>query len=133
MRYVDVNVFVYWLGDDPVYGDTATEIVARIEKGERAVTSSLSLWLTHVVLSSLAERYSEREFIDGIKALTFLRVEPLLLEDYVKATGYMKEYRLDLEDALHLATAIRLGIHEIYSNDSDFDKTPLKRIGFDVH
>ncbi|MCP8308097.1 MAG: type II toxin-antitoxin system VapC family toxin [archaeon] len=21
MKYVDVNVFVYWLGDDPIYGE----------------------------------------------------------------------------------------------------------------
>jgi predicted nucleic acid-binding protein len=131
MRYIDVNVFVYWLGDDPIYGAPATEIIARIEKGERAATSSLSLWLTNVVLSSLAERYSEREFVDKIKALTFLRVEPLLSEDYIRATEYVEKNSLDLEDALHLATAIRLGADEIYSNDADFDKTPLKRIGFD--
>jgi len=33
VRYVDVNVFVYWLGDDPVFGDEATGIIERIEKG----------------------------------------------------------------------------------------------------
>ena len=49
MRYVDVNVLVYWLGDDLVYGEQATAIMRRIENGERALTSSLTLWLTHIV------------------------------------------------------------------------------------
>jgi len=132
MRYVDVNVFVYWLGDDLIYGDQATEIISRIERGEKAATSSLSLWLTSVVLGSLAEKYSEQEFIERIKALGFLRVEPLLFDDYEKAMEYMKTYNLDLEDALHLTTATRLGAKEIYSNDADFDKTPLKRTGFSI-
>jgi len=130
MRYVDVNVFVYWLGDDPIYGAQATAIIDRIEKGERATTSSLTLWLTHVILGNLAERYSEQEFLERIKALFFLRIEPLLFEDYERASEYVERFDLDLEDALHLATAIRVGAKDIYSNDMDFDRTPLKRIGF---
>jgi len=39
----------------------------------------------------------------------------------------MKEYDLDYEDALHLATALRNNVKKIISNDQDFDKTPLKR------
>lgn len=130
MRYVDVNVLVYWLGDDPVYGAQATAIMRRIENGERALTSSLTIWLTHIVLSALAERYSERQLVDRIRKLGFLRVEPLLLQDYEKALELMQAYELDLEDALHLATAMRKGAKEIYTNDVDFDRTPIKRIGF---
>ncbi len=73
MRYVDVNVFVYWLGDDPVFGNQATSIIEGIERGERAATSSLTLWLVHILLSSLAERYSEEEFIRRVKELAFLK------------------------------------------------------------
>jgi len=130
MRYVDVNVFIYWLTDNPQFGGQATEIVGRIERGERAVTSSFTLWLTHILLSSLAERYTPKDLLEKIRGLIFLRVEPLLLEDYERAVEHMKTYRLDLEDALHLATARRLDIKEIYSNDADFDNTPLKRVGF---
>jgi len=42
----------------------------------------------------------------------------------------MKLYGLDFEDALHLTTALRVGVKEIYTNDADFDKTPMKRLGF---
>ncbi len=50
MMYVDVNVFFYWLTDHEEFGSTATRIIKRIENGERAVTSILTLWLLHVLL-----------------------------------------------------------------------------------
>ncbi len=47
MRLVDVNVFVYWLEDEQVFGEEATGIIERIEKGEKAVGATLSLgWHT---------------------------------------------------------------------------------------
>ncbi len=131
MRYVDVNVFVYWLGDDPVFSEEATGIVERIEKGERATTSSLTPWLTHIALANaMARDYSEQKLIEKFRELTFLRVEPLTLGDYEKAVGAMHRYGLDLEDSLHYTVAERLRIREIYSNDRDFEKTPLKPEGF---
>ncbi len=131
MRYVDVNVFVYWLGDDPVFGEEATGIIERIEKGERAATSSLTPWLTHVALVTAAARnYSEEKLVEKFLELPFLRVEPLSLGDYEKAAGAMRRYGLDLEDGLHFALAERLKISEVYSNDRDFEKTPLKPVGF---
>lgn len=130
MRYVDVNVLVYWLGDDPLFGDQATAIIHRIENGERALTSSLTLWLTHIVLSGLSERYSEEELIKRVRELGFLRIEPLLFQDYAHALKLMRAHKLDLEDALHLATATRKGVNEIYTNDPDFDRTTIKRVGF---
>jgi len=131
VRYVDVNIFVYWLGDDPVFGGEATGIVERIEKGERAATSSLTPWLTQVALvSAMARDYSEEKLIEKFRELPFLRVEPLTLADYESAVGSMRRYALDLEDSLHFAVAERLKIREIYTNDRDFEKTPLKTIGF---
>jgi len=131
VKYVDVNVFVYWLGDDRVFGDDATVIVERIEKGERAATSSLTPWLAHVALANgTARNYSEEKLLGKFRELPFLRIEPLTFGDYGSAVGAMRRYRLDLEDSLHFAVAERLGIREIYTNDRDFEKTPLKREGF---
>ena len=33
--YVDVNVFVYWLGGHPVFGEAALEWVRRVESASR--------------------------------------------------------------------------------------------------
>ncbi len=130
MRYVDVNVFVYWLGDDPVFGDEATAIVKRIERGERAVTSAITPWLIHVVLLGLGRGYDEEKMVARLGELGFLRMQPLVWEDYQRALKAMDAHRLDFEDALHFGVAQRLGIQEMYSNDGDFSKTPVKPVGF---
>ncbi len=130
MRYVDVNVFVYWLGDDAAFGDEATAIVKRIERGERAVTSAITPWLVHVVLRGLGRGYDEEKMVARLGELGFLRMEPLVWEDYQTALKGMHAHRLDFEDALHFGVAQRLGTHEIYSNDGDFSKTPVKPVGF---
>ncbi len=130
MRYVDVNVFVYWLGDDEVFGDEATAIVKGIERGERAVTSAITPWLVHVVLRGLGRGYDEEKMVGRLGELGFLRMEPPVWEDYQTALKCMRLYRLDLEDALHLGVSQRLGIREIYTNDGDFSKTPVKPVGF---
>src|SRR5215467_13781091 len=120
VKYIDVNVFVYWLGDDPVFGGRAASIVERIETGERAVTSSLTPWLTHIALvNAKASNYSTERLVETFKELPFLRIEPLTFADYETAVAAMRRYRLDLEDSLHLAVAERLGVNDIYTNDRD--------------
>ncbi|RLI17446.1 VapC toxin family PIN domain ribonuclease, partial [Candidatus Bathyarchaeota archaeon] len=45
-RYVDINIFVYWLGKHPTLGEVALEWIRRIERSPRGsyVTSSLTLY-----------------------------------------------------------------------------------------
>lgn len=130
MRYVDVNVFVYWLGDDPEYGAQATKIIESIEAGERTITSALTPWLTHIVLQSLTETYSANEMMEGFNQLEFLTVIPLTAETYSKAITNASEQKLDLEDAIHFTVATEHGATEIYSHDQDFKRTSLKPVGF---
>lgn len=68
--------------------------------------------------------------VPKLESLTFLKMEPLLWQDYQLAVENMKRHGLDLEDSLHFTIAHRLGISEIYSNDSDFSDTPVKPLGF---
>jgi predicted nucleic acid-binding protein len=63
MNYIDVNIFIYWLGDDPSFGETATTIIERIETKEKGITSSLTPWLIHVVLEREAKEYSQKVLI----------------------------------------------------------------------
>ncbi len=132
--YIDVNVFVYWLGNHPAFGRTSYEWVKKIEKAPRGkyVTSALTLYQTVMIIAGLTgKNLKDRELIEktvnSIESLSGLRIMPLMLEDVTRAAELMKEYGLDYEDAIHLAAALRSKAREIISNDKDFDGTPLKR------
>lgn len=132
--YVDVNVFVYWLGDHPLFGKIAHSWIQKIEQAssKEYVTSSLTIYEVLCVLAGLAgKNLKNRTFVEQItNALTQLKgltIEPLKSEDLMVATELLYSNRLDYEDALHLAVAIRTGACEIITNDKDFDTTNLQR------
>ena len=86
-----------------------------------------------MIAAGLAGRtLRDKEFIgsivDAITSLGGLSIEPLTAGDLIQAQALMGKYVLDYEDALHLATALRLGVGSIVPNDEDFDRTPLRRI-----
>ena len=133
--YVDVNVFVYWLGGHPRFGETARRWVKRIERAPRGryVTSSLTLYEVSVIIAGLSGRSLRdesliRTVIGQISSLPGLSVLPLTEGDCVRAASAVEEYDLDYEDALHLAVALRSGTKKIISNDQDYERTPLERI-----
>lgn len=129
MKYIDVNVFVYWLNGHPRFGETATSIIERIESYEEAVSSSLTPWLLHAIFKKIgAEGYSHGVLMDRLSKIMNLKFVPLNLETYTRASAFSYKYKLDLEDAIHFTVAADHGADTIYSNDEDFDRTPLKRL-----
>ena len=134
-RYVDVNIFVYWLGKHPKFGEVAYEWIQKIEKSTRKeyVTSSLTIYETLVVMAGLAgKNLKDKTFVEAVTTsltrMKGLTIEPLKLEDFTGAMELMGNYKIDYEDALHLAVATRIGAHEIISNDKDFSTTHIKRV-----
>ena len=134
-KYVDVNVFVYWLARHPKYCGKAREWIKKIEYSKRGeyITSTLTLYELIIILAGLTRRnLRDRELaktiIDAVTGLPGLEVTALEYEDHIKALELMQKYNLDYEDSLHLATALRNKALKILSNDKDFDKTPLQRI-----
>jgi len=136
-RYIDVNVFVYWLGGHPELSEKAAEWLrqARISKRGSYATSTLTIYETLVVLAGLrGASLKDWNFVKHVlKAFEALgdrvHYEPLTFEDFKRGLEIMMTYRLDFEDALHIACALRLGVKEIISNDRDFDKVrEIRRI-----
>ncbi|MCW4018891.1 MAG: type II toxin-antitoxin system VapC family toxin [Candidatus Bathyarchaeota archaeon] len=134
-RYVDVNLFIYWLGDHPKFGETAYNWIKEIENSHSKlyITSSLTIYETLVIMAGLTgKNLKDKNFVtDVVSSLTNIKgliIEPLKPDDYIKATDLMNDCQIDYEDALHLTVATRTGAQEIISNDKDFDNTPLKRI-----
>lgn len=132
--YVDINIFVYWLGNHPAFGRKSYEWIKKIEEASRGkyVTSALTPYQTMVIIAGLTGKNLKdqelvEEILNSMESLSGLRITPLTVEDVTQAAELMKEYSLDYEDAVHLATALRSKAKEIISNDEDFDRTTLKR------
>jgi len=130
--YVDINVFVYWLGAHPEHGESALQRIRKMEAAPRGTytTSALTLYQLPVIISGLTDRTLKdtvAAILEPVTNLPGLTIEPLRLEDTTDALSLMRTHGLDYEDALHLASAQRAGAKTIISNDQDFDKTPLKR------
>ena len=134
-RYIDVNIFVYWLTSHPKFGEMAHQWIKNIEENDGAqyVTSSLSIYETLVVIAGLTgknlkEKNLMSEIIKAITGIKGLVIEPLKPEDFTMAVDLMNDYNLDYEDSMHLAVALRTGAKEIISNDKDFDSSPIKGV-----
>ncbi len=133
-RYVDVNIFVYWLGNHPKFGEVAYRWVQQIENSSKEYfTSSLTVYETLVIMAGLTgKNLKDAVFAEKVTgALTHMKgltIEPLKPEDLTGALNLMSNYNLDYEDALHLAVATRVGAQEIISNDKDFKTAPIKPI-----
>ena len=133
-RYVDVNIFVYWLGNHPKFGETACQWIKKIENSPcgKHVISSLTIYETLVIIAGLTgKNLKDKNFVaQVVNAITHIKgltIEPLEPEDLAKAVDLVNDCNLDYEDSIHLAVATRTGAQEIISNGKDFDGTPIKR------
>jgi len=55
-RFVDTNIFIYVATNHPQFGQTAKQILKRIEQGEDAVTSTLVLCEVAWVLKAMGKQ-----------------------------------------------------------------------------
>ncbi|MEM1909172.1 MAG: type II toxin-antitoxin system VapC family toxin [Thermofilaceae archaeon] len=115
--YVDVNVLYYYLTAHPVYGEISKRYLE--EFSGQLVTSSLTAWLLYVLTR-----------VENIALiLDEIGVELAPLDSAVLREATRLKKPRDLEDRIHLATALRLGAAAILSNDKDFDGIPgIRRI-----
>jgi uncharacterized protein len=134
-RYIDVNIFVYWLGKHPKFGEIAHQWIQKIENSthKEYFTSSLTIYEVLFVMAGLSgKNLKDKAFVvevtNSLTRIKGLTIEALKHEDLTAATELMGNHKIDYEDALHLAVAKRIGAQEIISNDKDFSTTPVKGI-----
>jgi predicted nucleic acid-binding protein len=126
VRFIDSNIFIYHLRDDPHYGSKARAVIGSLERQE-ACTSTLVI---HQVLAYLKAKRLERvmePFLGALSNLTTLKKLETLYQDFVQAAQLREETGLSwaLWDDLVIAAQMRrAGIAEICSNDEDFDRIP---------
>jgi predicted nucleic acid-binding protein len=131
-RFVDSNLFIYVMMQDPSFAEKSLQILTGFENGvETGWTSTLAL---SQVFSHLKKR-GKHAVVDkfyGYLGSSPLNVLETSRDDLTRAQDIKKEQALpwSMWDDLVLAAQMeRLELLEIYSNDTDFDKIKgLKRV-----
>jgi len=114
--YIDVNVLYYYLTASEEHGEKSKNHIKTY--GGKLVTSTLTVWLLHV-LTGLENLTSIMEEI-GVELI------PLTTQVLLEAERLKKPD--EFEDRIHLATMNNIGIRRIISNDKDFDLPGVERI-----
>lgn len=135
MHYLDANVFIYAAVGIPTDKKTvaATELLRRVVEGRMHATTSLLSWDEFVwVLRKIEGKKVARE--KGRKILHMPNLKWCGIDGQVvdKAQELVERYDIKPRDALHAASAIRNGIREFVTDDTDFDAvTEIRRIAME--
>lgn len=128
-RFVDTNVFIYVLTEDPRFFEISKRILGRIEDGEEAVTSTLVVDEVCVFLE-MHGRFREIPLaLSSIRSYVSMNVVSFAFEDMAKASKLVEQYRMDWHDCLNVVLMKKYGVEEVYSNDRHFDRVEgIRRI-----
>ena len=126
MRFVDSNIFIYVATDHPKFGPTSQNILKRIEEGEEATTSTLTLCEVAWVFEAMGRQGDIKSTLEKMLSYSVLHVEPFDADDLIVGANLMATHRLDFNDAVNVAIMERLGISEAYTNDEKH----LGKLGF---
>lgn len=127
LRFIDSNIFVYHMAQDPRYGEQASKLVKSIEEGEETVTSTLIIAQVCGYLKWRKRPEVIPKFIDFILSLPNLKKIETTFMDFIQARELSTRYGINWklwDDLVISAQMKRLDIREIYSNDIDFDRIP---------
>jgi len=130
VRFVDANVFIYQIIQSPLKEFEISErILQRIEKGEEVATS---LPVIQEVIKWLEYNKRKKEIGDFLLFInSYLSMDKLSVEwdSFLQSIEDMNEKQIGFVDSLTLQLMKRNGIHEIYSDDKDFDRIEwVKRV-----
>lgn len=130
-RFVDSNIFVYVMMDDPSYSRKALRILTSFEEGrDYGWTSTLALSQAFSHLKKRRKYQAIDKFYDYLEGSP-IGITETTRDDLTNARKAREGQGLpwSMWDDLVLASQMqRLGVAEIYSNDPDFDKMQgLKR------
>lgn len=114
--YIDVNVLYYYLTASEEHGEKSKDYISAY--GGRLVTSTLTIWILHVL--------TQLENLTSIMEEIGVELVPLTVHILFEAERLKKPR--ELEDRIHLSTMNYLGIKRIISNDHDFDLPGIERL-----
>lgn len=129
MKFVDTNIFVRYLtSDDPQKAAACRRFWQQIAQGQEtaATAEAVIAEVCYVLSSPRLYHVSHVEITARLRPLLSLRGLKLPHKrSFLRALElYALHTFLDFEDALEVAHMERLGLQDILSYDTDFDRVP---------
>jgi len=118
MRFVDTNVFIYAMTGHPEFGNISKTILERIEKGEKAFTSTLVLCEVAWVLEAMGRQADIKPALEKILSYKTLETIGFDEDDLLVGSQNTVKYRTDFNDGVNLAIMMKTGITDVYTNDT---------------
>lgn len=126
MQFLDTNIFLRHLRqDDPVLSPKATAILSRIEQGQSRVRTTDPVIFEAVFTLQRSYRQSRSSIAEAL--LPLIELPGIVLPGkllYRKAFELYSAGPLGFADCYHIALMQRLGITEVLSFDTHFDRIP---------
>jgi len=128
--YIDSNIFIFPIIYENEQANISRKILERIEKNEIIAYTSVLTWdeVAYVVNKVMGKADSINA---GKKFINYpnLRFIQASIDIIIRAQEIIQNYNLKPRDSIHVASALSKSIHNIVSDDSDFDKIDLiKRV-----
>jgi len=129
MKAVDSNIMIFHLVSDSIFGKRASEIIHNIQTGEPAFIPLAAFKETLFILLKKGRNIKTlAEFFISLN-LNSVKIAEDDYEIFMHGLKLAEEYKLSAGDGVIIATMMKHGIAEIYSNDEGFDNVPgIKRI-----
>lgn len=111
--------------------DEASEFLLKVLKNEvKCMTTDFNIDSTVIVMQNKkATLENIKKFLTGLIVYEGLTIYEVNLIDRILATNLMKKHKLKYDDSLNYFTMRSLGLKEIVSFDTDYDKLPaIKRV-----
>ncbi len=110
--FIDTNVLVYLLGDDPHKADQAESVV----RGGSIVSVQVLNEMTNIMHRKLAMSWSEIDEVIGI-VQSLCKIEPLKLDTHNLGRFIARRYGFSVYDSMIVASALIAGCETLYTED----------------
>ena len=105
--YIDTNIFLNLLLKEELFIEKSRKLINMINDKEfKGITSILTLMEIYRVLQK--QKVKNETIDEAVKKIVEMEIEIIIPESYafIQAYDLVKKYRIDIDDALHLAIAI---------------------------
>ena len=123
--FIDTNILIYAMERHPEFGEKAGKVIEMVDNGE------VSGLVSSLVLLDICWYLESKEQVDVMKRVidvldeSRLRVVEVTGADVAEAVELRPVYKnVDLNDLVNYCIMVRLGVRNVYTNDSHFNQLP---------